>query len=366
MAGPPVAGAPTADGHQRAGDVELWTRHVGGEGWLRLGWREDLLEDEIDEKLGRWMALSSVAAVAALTLGLLLALLLAKNLVAPLKAITEGTREVRAGRLDTLVQVARDDEIGDLARDFNAMTQQLKELDAMKRDFVAGVTHDLGTPLYAIRSAAEFLIKDQAAHLERGGVEYLMMISNSAIQLSSFVDNLLTTARIEAGKQEAFFERFDAWEIVEECVGLYAIRARESNVLLTARCEAPTTFAVGDQGMFRQMVMNLVSNAVKFTPNGSVDVALSRTKERLVLTVKDTGIGIAPLHQELIFDRFFRVRQPKGTPIRQGSGLGLAIVRALAAVQQGEIRVHSDLGKGAVFELLLPDQPLSLVERPRV
>jgi signal transduction histidine kinase len=109
--------------------------------------------------------------------------------------------------------------------------------------------------------------------------------------------------------------------------------------------------------MFRQIVLNLLSNALKFTDKGEVDVMLSEDDGDFVLEVRDTGVGIDPQYHQLIFEKFYRVRQPEGSSARQGSGLGLAIVKGLVEAHGGRVTVESVLGKGSTFRVVLPKQP---------
>jgi len=313
-----------------------------------------LVEEKVRSQVEEWVGLGLVGGGAAMCVALVVSVLLARHLALPLRRIQAGTREVRAGKLDKLVDVKRSDEIGALARDFNDMVLKLKELEAMKRDFVAGVTHDFGTPLHAIRTALELLQEGKPGPLTNQQAEYLLMVSNSTIQLTSFINNLLTTARIEAAKSEPYYESLDVMALAQEVVNLYRPQAQKKGVELLVFNEASAPRVVTDAVMFRQILTNLISNAMKYTLEGSITVILAEAGGNFVLKVMDTGIGIDPKNQELIFDRFFRVRQPKDFPVQQGSGLGLSIVKGLAEAMGGSVSVESRLGAGATFTVRLP------------
>ena len=326
-------------------------------GWISLVYSKTALARGLRDQLARWTGLAVAAGAVALLLGWGAAWAIARHLVTPLKLIRDGTHLVRSGRLGSLVAVDRDDEIGDLARDFNAMVLQLKELDEMKRDFVAGVTHDLGTPLHAIRSASNYLQAGDAGPLTDKQAEYLLMISNSTQHLISFINNLLTVSRIEAARLEPYFEPVDVMAHASELVALYQAQARERGVDLKLVRKVPYVSLVADVTMFRQISMNLVSNALKFTPSGSVEVVLGEEDGDFLLEVRDTGVGIPPEYQELVFDKFYRVKQGKEFPFQQGSGLGLSIVKGLVEAHGGRVTVESGAGKGSVFRVRLPKQP---------
>ena len=326
-------------------------------GWVEIGYSAQALDREIQAQLRRWMGLGAFTAGVTLILGWLVSWLASRALVKPLQKISEGTRLVRQGKLDSLVQVQRSDEIGDLARDFNSMVLQLKELDAMKRDFVSGVTHDLGTPLHAIRSAANFLQNGKGGALTDKQGEYLLMISNNTTHLIGFINNLLTVARIEAAKVEPYLEAVDVMTHLNELTALYQSQAQAKGLTLSLVKKAPYVSLISDVTMFRQIAQNLLSNAIKFTDQGTIEMTVLEANGDFILEVRDSGIGIDPQYQELIFDKFFRVKQPKDFQTREGSGLGLSIVKGLTAALGGAVKVESALGRGALFTVRLPKQP---------
>jgi two-component system phosphate regulon sensor histidine kinase PhoR len=236
------------------------------------------------------------------------------------------------------------------------MVLQLKELEEMKRDFVAGVTHDFGGPLHAIRTTIDVLLSGDAGPVDELHSEHLLMISNNLASLTAFVNNLLTVARIEAAKMEPFLEPVDVQAQMDELMKLFQAQAQQKGLAWTLTRRSAFVSLDADLTMFRQIVMNLCSNAIKFTDQGGVDVAIAEEDGDFVLQVKDTGLGIEPRFHELVFDRFFRVRQDAKAPQRQGSGLGLAIVKGLVQAHGGKVSVESQLGQGACFTVHLPKQ----------
>lgn len=327
---------------------------AGKGGRVALGFDRVQREAELDQRLRvlAWPLLA--AAFVALLLGGGLAWLLSVELIRPLTALRDGTHGVRAGRLDTLVQVARADEVGDLARDFNAMTVELQELDQMKRDFVNGVTHDLGTPLHAMRSAVNYLQAGKAGPLTDTQSDYLLILANAVELLKAFLENLLTVARIEAGKVEAYPQTVDPVAVIEELLKLYEPQAREKGLELSLEPVTEAITLMADRLQFRQMALNLLTNALKFTDHGSISLSLRLEEGWLRLQVSDTGLGIEERYQQLVFDKFFRVRQPEGGPERRGTGLGLAIARGLAQAHGGSLELYSRPAQGSTFTLRLP------------
>jgi signal transduction histidine kinase len=328
-------------------------------GLVAIGYDSLKIEKRIQTQVQHWVELGAAAGLSALIVALFVSVFVAGHLARPLKRIREGTEEVRLGKLDKLVDVNRSDEIGDLARAFNTMVVQLKELDEMKRDFVAGVTHDFGTPLHAIKNAVEFLQDQKPGPLTAKQAEYLMMVSNSTIQLTTFINNLLTTASIEAAKAEPYFELFDARALAKEVVDLYQPLAEKKGIELKLECDTPTLSLVSDVTMMRQILTNMISNAMKYTVKGGAVVKLEEAGDIFILTVSDTGIGIDSKNYDVIFDKFFRIRQPKNFSVQQGAGLGLAIVKGLVEVLGGSIAVDSKLGEGTAFTVRFPRRNLA-------
>ncbi len=324
--------------------------------WVELAFSRRAVAALLRRQMRGWSALAGAVLLAGLLLGAAMAWLTARRLARPLQQISEGTRLVRSGRMDRLVEVDRADEIGDLARDFNGMVLQLKELDAMKRDFVAGVTHDFGSPLHAIRTTIDHLLSGQAGRLDDRQAEYLLMISNNLASLTAFVNNLLTVSRIEAAKVEPYPEPVDVLGHVGELTRLWEAQVRGKGVELVLTRRGPYISLEADLTMFRQIVMNLLSNAVKFTDHGRIEVVVGEEGGDFVLEVRDTGIGIDPRHHSLVFDKFFRVRQAEAADRRPGSGLGLSIVKGLAEAQGGVVELESEPGRGSIFRVRLPKQ----------
>jgi signal transduction histidine kinase len=337
--------------------VEDWVEALpSSRAWVQLAFSTDNVRRLVRQQSRVWIELSVSVLVAGLLPGLLLGWYMATRLVRPLQAIAEGTQQVRAGVLNGLVEVRRDDEIGDLARSFNSMVLQLKELDEMKRDFVAGVTHDINGPLHAIRTTVDVLLSGDAGPIDQLHNELLLMISNNLGGLTNFLNNLLTVSRIEAGKMEPYFEPVDVQTVMDELMKLYGAQARKKNLAWTLVRRSTFVSLVTDLTMFRQIVMNLLSNSLKFTDKGGVEVSMFEDEDELVLQVKDSGLGIEPRYLQLIFDKFFRVHQGENAPQRQGSGMGLAIVKGLAGSLGGSVSVESGLGQGATFTVRLPKQ----------
>lgn len=257
-----------------------------------------------------------------------------------------------AGRVIVLHDIT---ELKQANRDLAAARQKAEEASLLKSQFLATMSHELRTPLNAINGFTEILLEGMVGPLSEKQTANLERVHANARDLRQLIDDLLDLAKIEAGRTEIVKKPFEvrAWlnEVTEQTRAL----ADEKGLRFTARLNPnmPNTI-VGDPGRLKQIAFNLISNAIKFTEVGEVQLSLQREGEdRWMLNVSDTGIGIPSHAQEYIFENF---RQVDGQSTRKygGSGLGLAIVRNLALMMGGNVRVNSEINKGSTFTVLLP------------
>lgn len=307
------------------------------------------------------------AARGATLLGLLAAVGVALGIVLsvrrPLAQLTRGTRTVAAGDFSHRVPVEGSPELAALAEDFNAMASRLGELDQLKQDFVAGVSHDLRAPLASISETTRFLLEGLGGPLEPRQRRMLELNLQAAARLSAMIADLLDQRRLESGAIEYEIGRHDARELVEAAVAEAEHLARDKNLRLDVDLpdlppppDGPLVIE-GDRPLLLQTLRNLITNAVKFTPEGGqLGVRLRRDGASGVLVeVWDTGPGVPAALRERIFERFYR-NDPDGKG-RQGTGLGLAIARTIVEGHGGEIWVESGADGGSRFLVRLPESP---------
>lgn len=241
-------------------------------------------------------------------------------------------------------------------RDALAERQAAKEdaerAAAAKSEFLAVISHELRTPLTAIMGYEELLEHGIGGPVTAEQKNFLAGIRAGATHLLRLIDQILSQSRLSAGKETVRNTRADLGQLVHDCVALLKPVAQAQGLSLNLHVSAPVT-CLTDAGKVQQIVLNLVSNAVKFTSTGSVDVMLSASEKEAVLEVHDTGVGIAPNDLDYIFEPF---RQVDSTPTRShsGVGLGLSVSRNLARLLGGDITVQSVVGLGSVFRLSLP------------
>ncbi|HTP11631.1 MAG TPA: ATP-binding protein [Anaerolineae bacterium] len=226
----------------------------------------------------------------------------------------------------------------------------LKELDAMKSEFVATVSHDLRAPLTYMRGYATML--PMVGPLSPKQQDYTEKVMAGIEQMTELIDDLLDLGRIEAGVG-LVREMCSLADIARGVVETLKPQALSRGLLLrTGKLSA--RIIAGDQGLLRHATANLVENAIKYTPSdGTVTVSVEEQDSAMVISVKDTGIGIAPADQVRLFERFYRVKRRETVDIK-GSGLGLAIVKSIAQWHRGRVWVESQIGEGSTFFILIP------------
>jgi signal transduction histidine kinase len=235
---------------------------------------------------------------------------------------------------------------------------QLVEADKLKDEFVALISHDLRTPLTSIIGYVELTLEDEGPPLDDERRSYLQVVSRSSERLLRLVDDLLFVARLQAGRLVLERSELDLCLIAEQAAEEARPRAEGKEITLEFSGGSPVTL-YADKGRLFQLLDNLISNAIKFTPaGGHILVRTTVDPEGAVLEVSDTGIGLGPGEAKLVFERFFRSSRVVAQQV-QGTGLGLFIARAIVEAHDGTIGASSRAGGGTVFRVELP----TLVER---
>jgi signal transduction histidine kinase len=236
-----------------------------------------------------------------------------------------------------------------LAQELHA-NERLRELDGLKDSFVALVSHEVRTPLTSILGYLELLMEQKLSEEQR---TYTTIIGRNSDRLLRLTNDLLFIAQIEDGHLTVEHDRIDLGPIIAESLTAAAPRAKTGKVDLSGYDDISLPIT-GDGGRLAQLLDNLISNAIKFTQaGGKVEVAAGSVEDHVWIEVRDTGIGINPEDQELLFNKFFRTRAATAASI-QGTGLGLAISKAIAQAHGGSIHVESVEGEGTTFRVELP------------
>jgi len=318
-------------------------------------------------------------------------LLIARNISKPLDELTKGVEIIGKGNLEHKVVVKSKDELGQLAAAFNNMTESLKtitasrneldrevterkkaeedvrryaeqleqanirlqEMDRLKSVFLASMSHELRTPLNSIIGFIGIILQGMAGEINEEQRKQLTMAKNSASHLLSLINDILDISKIEAGKVELSLGEFSLDDVVREVVEILSPMANEKGLELTKEVpEGITLFS--DRRRMKQVLMNLASNAVKFTDQGSVKIAARVPgDDNLEVRVIDTGAGIKEEDIDKLFQPFQQI-DVSLTKKHEGTGLGLYLAKKLADLLGGDISAESEYGKGSEFTFIVP------------
>jgi signal transduction histidine kinase len=232
-------------------------------------------------------------------------------------------------------------------------SRQLEVASQHKSEFLANMSHELRTPLNAIIGFSEVLGERLFGDMNDKQAEYVRDITESGRHLLSLINEILDLSKIEAGRMELDVAEFDLAATVDNTLSLVRERAQRRGITLQSTLDAGATMLHADERKVKQVLLNLLSNALKFTPEGgAIDVLVSTTDKEVEVAVKDTGVGIAPDEQDSVFEEFRQV----GSAAKkiEGTGLGLAISRKFVELHGGKIWVTSQLGAGSMFTFTLP------------
>ena len=231
--------------------------------------------------------------------------------------------------------------------------EALAELDRAKTTFFSNISHEFRTPLALLLSPIEDALADEAHPLASEQRDRLEMVWRNGLRLLKLVNTLLDFSRIEAGRMQALFEAVDLATFTADLASTFRSAIERAGLAFVVDCP-PLPEAIDiDREMWEKIVLNLLSNALKFTFEGQITVTLRLVGQMVELEVRDSGVGIAQEEQGLIFERFHRVRHTRARTF-EGSGIGLALVQELVRMHGGTIRVSSALGKGTAFTVSLP------------
>ncbi len=320
--------------------------------------------DEVRESYVRARRLLIGLAVGSIALALALGYAISMSLIAPVRQMDARFGEIAAGDFTKQVDVHNRDELGALAANLNRMSKELGEFHRQreaanrnKSEFLANMSHELRTPLNAIIGFSEALIERMFGELNDKQADYLNDIHSSGQHLLSLINDILDLSKIEAGRMELEVTEFDVGAALSNAMTLLRERALRHSIALSVDADPQLGTIRADERKFKQILLNLLTNAVKFTAEGGrVDVRARMTDGTLEVAVSDTGIGIAKEDQDAVFEEFRQVGLP-GSTKQEGTGLGLALAKRFVELHGGRMSLESTPGKGSTFAFTLPNQP---------
>jgi len=306
--------------------------------------------DVIDSVTYAWL----VASVFAIAIAALAGWFMSKRVTQPVLALQSATQQMEQGdlRIRVDLQDEHQQEFLSLASSFNSMAAQVEQTISTLREFVADAAHELHTPLTALQANIE-LARSEKSSAARS--RYLDRAQEQGWRLEGLVQSLLDLSRIEAAESRSNLEPVDFVQLVRDIGEQFASRAEQADRAFTMNLSQQTGNVFGNETQLRQVVINLLENALKFTSQGgsiSLDLEYSANESRLI--VSDTGIGIPPEDLVHLFERFHRGRNASDYA---GNGLGLAIVKAIVSRHGGIVSVQSEAGQGTQVKVTLPVNP---------
>ena len=311
---------------------------------------EDLRQQEINELLGsiNWAVLWG--GMLGIALAALLTFFWSRSMAIPIRSLANATRRLAKGDLSQRVTIKSKDEIGELAKDFNYMAEELERTDKIRRNLVADIAHELRTPLCNIRGYIE-AIYDGVIQADAANKKYMY---EEVLLLSRLVEDLHQLALAESGELSLSLEITDIGETADAAIK--ALRPQIRAKKLKIKFDPPKTpsLALIDKNRTGQVLRNLLINAINYTPEkGKITVSVTQKDAEIEVSVADTGIGIPADELPYIFERLYRVDKSRSRSTG-GSGLGLAIASRLVEAQGGSLKAESTLGKGSRFSFTLP------------
>jgi len=287
-------------------------------------------------------------------------LIISKTLLSPIQGMTKAAEAMADGDFSKKISVESEDEIGILARTFNdmaaqiqTMLEELKKSEKLRREFVANVSHELRTPLTNIRSYAETISEDREIPQDTEE-EFLRVIINESDRMTKIVQDLLELSRFDSGASELHIERFSLEQSLRDVQAAVALDARKRSHTINLELEWKLPEIEGDRARIEQVLMNIISNALKYTQDGGTIGISSGSSEREVwVRIEDTGMGIPQEDLEHIFERFYRVDKARSRE-SGGTGLGLSIAKEIVSKHGGDITIDSKPGIGTSVTVRFP------------
>lgn len=297
--------------------------------------------------------LSYIALLTAVCLAILLMLALTgfyfiNSIVKPIQQIGKTAEKFAKGDFSDRIKNQNNDEIGELCTAINHMADELSNADAMKNEFISSVSHELRTPLTAIKGWSETIIAENDPLIIRKGIR---VISNETERLSQMVEELLDFSRMQSGHFSLQFDTMDILAELGEAVLIYAERARIEDVTMTYEEPEMLPFVYGDKNRLRQVFINIIDNAIKYSDKGgNVKILAGEAPSGdIMVTIEDNGCGISKFDMPRIKTKFYKANHSK-----KGSGIGLAVADEIIAMHGGTLTLESEEGKGTKVIITIP------------
>lgn len=292
----------------------------------------------------------NIQLITILLVGIVLFAYVSTIIIKPIKRLSTAMKVVGQGEYNVQVEHATNDEIGLLTKNFNQMTKELNKIETMRQEFIASVSHEIQSPLTSIRGFSAALKDDIVSEDKK--IQYLTIIEKESTRLSQLSSNLLKLASLDSEHQALTLQQYRLDEQIRHVVMALEPQWTKKNIEIDL--DLSNVQMEADKDLLEQVWLNLVTNAIKYTPeNGLVKISIHQKNEEIDVKIKDNGIGIAEEDQKYIFESFYKVDKSRTL---KGSGLGLAITKKIVRLHEGAIRVESKKEQGSIFTVTLPIQ----------
>jgi two-component system phosphate regulon sensor histidine kinase PhoR len=323
--------------------------------FIRVG----LLSTDIHQLLGNIQRKVFFISAVVLLIIIVMAFVISKTLTRPLNEISVAAVEIRGGNLNKQIQVHTKDEFGRLAETINNMVDklkddlvQMKKLEQVRREFLGDVSHELRTPIFTIQASIETLLNG-AINDSNVNKDFLKKAMNNAKRLDALLFDLIEISRIESGDMKMSFRYFKLNELITQTVNEMQAHYEPKQIRVKVVSDDGDAEVYGDRDRIKQVLINLVDNAVKYTvEGGEVTISTEKSEGGVQVSVIDNGCGIPEEHLQHIFKRFYRVDKARSREVG-GTGLGLAIVKHIIEAHGSKVEVESKVGKGSRFSFVL-------------
>lgn len=292
------------------------------------------------------------AIIASILLALGYTWFVAKELSSPLIKMEKATREIAKGNLETRVHIHSNDEVGSLAKAIDDLSIELNNYRINRSELLANISHELRTPISYLKGYAE-LIKTHQYRNREELESYSLIIESESDRLAKLIQDVFELSKMEEGQMNLYIQLVDIEDMLEELIQKVKVKAIEKKIELTVDIEQELPSIVSDGSRIEQILLNILENAISYTEKGSIIVKATSEKTDILISIKDTGLGIPAEDLPFVFDRFHRVEKSRSRQMG-GTGLGLAIVHEMVKLLKGSITVKSEYGMGTEFIVKLP------------
>lgn len=303
--------------------------------------------EKVDSQLVKLVLIALAAAVFILVVVLILGIYFITSIVSPIKEMSKSAKKLAKGSFDQRIKVKRNDEIGDLCLAFNHMADELENSEKIKNDFISSVSHELRTPLTAIKGWSETVLELRDEETLTKGMK---VIVTETERLSAMVEELLDFSRIQNKRLQLQKADMDILAELADAVLIYTERAAKNGIVISYHEPEGVAIIYGDKNRLRQVFINIIDNALKYSKKGGVINVEANLKQNLVdIKISDNGCGISREDLPKVKNRFYKANNTV-----RGSGIGLAVADELVALHNGRLEIESELGKGTVVSIILP------------